>query len=131
MQHVFDRGRALVLTAEHGRMVRVRGEGCLVGVLAAGAGELRHRGLRVSSAHPVALGTELESAELRLVLDDVDGGEQGGCVDAVEGNPGLRRGDGMCGHDCIPSNQPAESLADGWVSFGRHEAVGPQDVAAS
>lgn len=85
VQNVFDRRRAVVLAAEHCRVVRLGGVGCFVAVFAAGAGEVGHRGLHMRSTQPLALGTKLESGELRLVLHDVDCGEQAGGMDPIEG----------------------------------------------
>jgi hypothetical protein len=56
-------------------MIRIGGVGCLVTMLAAGAGEVRHRGPRMGSTHPLAIGPELESAQLGLTFDDVYCGE--------------------------------------------------------
>ena len=66
-------------------LLRLGGVGCFVAVFAAGAGEVGHRGLHMRSTQPLALGTKLESGELRLVLHDVDCGEQAGGMDPIEG----------------------------------------------
>src|SRR5215469_16718609 len=85
MQHVFYRCGTIVLAAQHRWMVRVGGVGCLMTMLSAGAGEVRHRGTHMGATQPLAVGPELEGAELGLILDDVYCGEQGGRMDTIEG----------------------------------------------
>ena len=83
MQDVLDRCRAVVAADQHGRVIGV--EHVRLGVLHLlhGAVEAVDRRLVVGAADPLVAGAELELGDLVVALDGVEGGEQGGGVDAV------------------------------------------------
>ena len=84
VEQVLDRRRRVVVADQDRRVIGVNREGPLVGVLAAGAAEGLDRPLAVRALQPAVRGAELELRERRVLLDDVDGGEQVRNVDAVE-----------------------------------------------
>jgi hypothetical protein len=85
-QQVLDRDGAVVAADEHLRVVGVVHEGGHVLAFLAGAEEAGDGGLAVGAADPPVGGAELELRGLWRALDDVQGGEEGGDVDAVAGD---------------------------------------------
>src|SRR6185437_10064617 len=83
VQEVLDRGRAVVLADEHGRMVRFDREGAFVGALLPDAEEAVDGTAVVSAGQPFVLGAELEARSRWRGLHRVEGGEQGRGVHAV------------------------------------------------
>ena len=62
MQHVLDRGRAVVLADQDRGVVGVEDEGALVGALLADAEEVVDGAAAVGAGDPVVVGAELELA---------------------------------------------------------------------
>ena len=85
VQHELDRGRAVVLADQHGRVVGVEGELALVRPLLADPEEVVDRAAAVGAGDPLVAGAELEPGSGRGLLHRVERGEQGRGVDAVAG----------------------------------------------